>query len=49
MEFQVTVTGVLTVALVALAVRVVGVFAVMDGSVAAYKVPAPLPQVSVNK
>jgi hypothetical protein len=49
MEFQVSVTGVSTVTLVALAVRVVGVFTVMGTTVAAYKVSAPLPQVSVNK
>jgi hypothetical protein len=49
LEFQVSVTGVSTATLLALAVRVVGIFTAMDAIVAAYKVPAPLPQVSVNK
>ena len=49
MEFQVSVTGESTVTLVALAVRVVGTFAVIDTRVAARTIPVPLPQVSVNK
>jgi hypothetical protein len=49
MEFQASVTGESTVALVVLAASVVGTLAMIGTTVAARTTAAPVPQVSVNK